>query len=100
MSFPYTFVFLSVVLHLCKGFDVCMYIHELYECSVSVCVHDCVNVFVCLYVVQEIVVVGGAHSSSFYKTKGILDPRRDEFFNISMPFLVINYFYLVFSWHQ
>lgn len=34
MSFPYTFVSLSVVLHLCKGFDVCMYIHELYECSV------------------------------------------------------------------
>lgn len=34
MSFPYAFVFFSVILHLCKG---CMCIH--YECSV--CVHDC-----------------------------------------------------------
>lgn len=50
--------------------------------------------------VQEIVVVSGAHSTSFYRAKEILDPRRDEFFTISMPLLVINYFYLVFSWHQ
>lgn len=50
--------------------------------------------------IQEIVVVDSAHSTSFYKAKEILDPRRDEFFNISMPLLVINYFYLVFSWHQ
>lgn len=74
--------------------------HFVNAVCVHVCVYDCVNVFVCLYVIQEIVVVGSAHSTSFCKAKEILDPRRDEFFNISMPLLVINYFYLVFSWHQ
>lgn len=38
MSLPFTFVFLSVVVHLCKGFNMCMYIHALCECSVCACV--------------------------------------------------------------
>lgn len=45
-----------------------------------------------MYVIQEIIVEDDANLTSFYKIKEILNPRRDELFNISMPLLVIKIF--------
>lgn len=70
----------------------CVCINHVNAMCVCVCAYACLHVCTCVYVVQEIVAENDVHSTSFYKAKEILNPRRDELFNVSMPLLVIKLF--------